>query len=202
MKIARNLALWISLTAFVLLSAVAGAGWTHRLDLFLVRTAQSRASGFLDAAGSLISAPGALEFTGVLLVVLVVGLFLKGRRRLAGRLLLASLIASLVELSLKLLLPVPPVPESLARIEDFAPLATIEQPYPYPSGHMLRSTVLLGAVYLLSRSKGLGAILAVYLAAMGASRIYLGVHWPSDVIGGFLLGVVALAWAFKPEKKP
>ena len=202
MKIARNLALWISLTAFVLLSAVAGAGWTHRLDLFLVRTAQSRASGFLDAAGSLISAPGALEFTGVLLVVLVVGLFLNGRRRLAGRLLLASLIASLVELSLKLLLPVPPVPESLARIEDFAPLATIEQPYPYPSGHMLRSTVLLGAVYLLSRSKGLGAILAVYLAAMGASRIYLGVHWPSDVIGGFLLGVVALAWAFKPEKKP
>ena len=202
MKIARNLALWISLTAFVLLSAVAGAGWTHRLDLFLVRTAQSRASGFLDAAGSLISAPGALEFTGVLLVVLVVGLFLKGRRRLAGRLLLASLIASLVELSLKLLLPVPPVPESLARIEDFAPRATIEQPYPYPSGHMLRSTVLLGAVYLLSRSKGLGAILAVYLAAMGASRIYLGVHWPSDVIGGFLLGVVALAWAFKPENKP
>lgn len=202
MKIARNPAFWISLTAFASLSAVAGAGWTYRPDLYLVHAAQSRASVLLDAAASLISAPGALEFTGVLLVVLVAGLFLKGRRRLAGRLFLASLIASLVELSLKMLLPVPPIPESLARIEDFAPLAAVEQPYPYPSGHMLRATVLLGAVYLLSRSKGLGAIFALYLAAMGASRIYLGTHWPSDVIGGFLLGVVALAWAFGPEKKP
>lgn len=202
MRNARSQVLGISLTAFALLSGVAGAGWTHRPDLSVILAVQSRASGFLDAAGSLISAAGALEFTGVLLMVIVAGMFLKGRRRLAGRLLFAFLIASLVELSLKMLLPVPPIPERLARIEDFAPLAAVEQPYPYPSGHMLRSTVLLGAVYLLSKSRGLGAIFALYLAAMGISRIYLGVHWPSDVIGGFLLGVVALAWAFKAEKKP
>jgi len=40
------------------------------------------------------------------------------------------------------------------------------------------------------RAVQVGLILVV--AAMGASRVYLGVHWPSDVIGSYVLGVLAL----------
>ncbi|MCH7606451.1 MAG: phosphatase PAP2 family protein [Chloroflexi bacterium] len=70
----------------------------------------------------------------------------------------------------------------------------------FPSGHSLYAFIFGGLLILLvgklvpipalrySLQIGLGAL----ILAMGASRVYLGVHWPSDVLGGFLFGAVAL----------
>jgi membrane-associated phospholipid phosphatase len=180
---------------------VAGSGWLYGPDIFLIRAAQSRPSGLLDALSGFFSALGALELTGVLLFMLVAGLYKCGRWRLAGRLLLAFLATGLLEYLLKQFLPVPPVPPELGRTEDFAPLAAVDYSYPYPSGHALRSTILLGTVYLLSRNGFLRAAIALALLGLLASRVYLGVHWTSDVMGGALLGAIAVLWALSKEDR-
>jgi len=75
----------------------------------------------------------------------------------------------------------------------------------YPSGHVLAFTVFFGfLLYLLFKKTKyingeiIPAILLILLiAAIGLSRIYLGVHWASDVLGGYLLGVLWLMLAIK-----
>lgn len=185
----------------MLLSVAAGTGLLYGPDVYVIGITQSRPSGFLDAFGMSLSTLGGLEITAGLLLALVAGLSLKGRRRLAGRLLLAFLATGLVEYVLKQLLPVPAVPQDLVQIGDLVPLATVEHSYPYPSGHAIRATVLLGAAYLLSGNSILRAGIALVLLGLLASRVYLGVHWTSDVMGGALLGAAALAWAFRKEDR-
>jgi undecaprenyl-diphosphatase len=71
----------------------------------------------------------------------------------------------------------------------------------FPSGHALNATVVLGlAAYLVMlgrrhlRSKLLvAAAVAVVVLAMGLSRVWLGHHWLTDVMAGWLIGLAWLA---------
>lgn len=77
-------------------------------------------------------------------------------------------------------------------------LGTLDTSYSFPSGHTLSSAVLLAVlVWLLwpatSRLArgGLVATAGVLAVGIGASRLYLGYHWLTDVIAS---GLVAVAW--------
>src|SRR3712207_6050542 len=139
--------------AFALLSAAAGARLLRPVDVWALHVAQLRTSEALDAAGGLLSVPGDLEYAGTALVVLSAVLFLGGRRVLAGRLLAVFVATGLVEFAMKMLVPQVPMPEETARSTDPSPVFEVAYPYPYPSGHMLRSVILLGAVYVLWPNK-------------------------------------------------
>lgn len=72
--------------------------------------------------------------------------------------------------------------------------------YSFPSGHTFGATVLYGLLIQLawfSLTQPLNVIVAVLLTILillvGISRVILGAHFPSDVLAGWLLGIVALA---------
>jgi membrane-associated phospholipid phosphatase len=73
----------------------------------------------------------------------------------------------------------------------------------FPSGHAMTATVVCGLLLWLLHHHGAGRALwrtavtvaAVSVTGVGVTRVWLGVHWASDVVAGWLLGglVVVLA---------
>ena len=78
---------------------------------------------------------------------------------------------------------------------------TPPESYSFPSGHALFSACFYGALawMLAARTRNAGACAAIWtaalalIAAIGLSRVYLGVHYPTDVIGGYLVAAFWLA---------
>lgn len=83
----------------------------------------------------------------------------------------------------------------------------VETNQSYPSGHALGSTVLATVLValVLPLLRWIFRVVVIVLAAcfvlaVGVSRLYLGVHWSSDVLAGFLFGGcwLALCLTFRP----
>ena len=82
--------------------------------------------------------------------------------------------------------------EAFARIRpDVVPHLDVVQDFSYPSGHAAgAATLFITAALLIGVQRPRFAIIAalVLTAIMGMTRIWLGVHYPSDVIGGWIWG--------------
>ncbi len=71
----------------------------------------------------------------------------------------------------------------------------------FPSGHTQNSVVLWGYLGVQVRRRWLWVIVALMLVLIPLSRVYLGVHFPTDLLGGYAIGaaLLMLATAFVPR---
>lgn len=90
--------------------------------------------------------------------------------------------------------------------QDWADPAT---GFSFPSGHSTDSFLAAAVIaWLVARRLRAGTagrtaiwlVASLYVLAVGASRIYLGVHWPTDVLGGWTFATVWLATALALER--
>lgn len=74
----------------------------------------------------------------------------------------------------------------------------MEKSYSFPSGHAMISVLFFGSIiylvnkYNLKYKKLITFSLSTFILLIGISRIYLGVHYLTDVVGGYLLGFIVL----------
>lgn len=96
------------------------------------------------------------------------------------------------------------------RPDDLQALVVVDG-YSFPSGHVAVTTILflLIAHYLLgvARFKKYQSLFYIWaffiVVAVALSRVYLGVHWPSDTLAGFILGLGGwglIIWLFPQGK--
>lgn len=183
----------LSVAALISLTPGVMAGRTTRFDERVLLWMDGRAHPALDRAAVEVTALGDVVVVAAISLVAGTLLWLLGRRAYA--VLLAAAVGGAWALAsvLKLVFDRP-----RPRLFEWGTHEVTSSSY--PSGHATLSMVLLAAlVYIIHRlSPRRGTVLAALLLAgaavllVGASRLYLGVHYPSDVMAGYAVG---FSWA-------
>ncbi len=121
-------------------------------------------------------------------------LWLLGRRRQAVALAAALVVLPLAQHGIK---------EAVDRARPSPDLVDVRSGFSspsFPAGHVMSPTLLYGFLLYLSLRTGLprigtaavGAWSAAVLVLSAPANVYMGVHWPSDVLGGYVWGAALL----------
>ncbi|MGN1044678.1 MAG: phosphatase PAP2 family protein [Candidatus Methanomethylophilaceae archaeon] len=155
--------------------------------LFWIRDNMS--CGFLDAVMPIVSkicTADIVWFAAALLMIC------DRRTRKAGTFMLLALLISVVISNLVLKPAV-----GRLRPYDALDVPIIVSPsaeYSFPSGHATGVTVV-ASVLLMSGYRRTGCCMCVFAAIVMFSRMYLFMHYPTDIIGGVFAGIAAVAFA-------
>ena len=178
----------LALVLFSWLAEEVFEGGATRFDIAVRAWVHQFASPTLTSAMMVISALGSQGLAVAVIIAIVIFLRLKWRRAAIG--LLFTVAGGLVlELTLKY---------AFHRSRPAPFFGAVPHTYSFPSGHSLMSFCVYGVLAgLLSHRVRTAAVrvmvwivAAALIVVIGVSRIYLGVHYPSDVLAGYLAAAV------------
>ena len=173
------------------LCALVAVGALHQVDRALLDLIQSVRAPWLDVSASAVGIFGQAEVTGGIALGLAVARLRRRQRDAWVPLLLVAVAA--IEIAIKTFVPQAMPPRELERAVELAPFVHVAFAGAFPSGHVARTAFLAGIV----RTPKWLAVGAV--ALMMVTRVYLAEHWPSDVLGGLLLGLLVAQVALVAE---
>jgi membrane-associated phospholipid phosphatase len=191
---AQSLLLAAALAASLL--AVLGRAYGQLpLDLEITRWVQGLTVPGLDAFLHGVSWIGYPPQSNVIWGAVIVLLFLVGWRLESFGFLMAAAGSAILWFAIVPLVDRPRPSPDLVRVTTELHTGS------YPSGHVLNLTAIFGFLIFLAIQRiensvlrlAASVILAVPLLTVGIARVWDGAHWPTDVLGGYLIGAVWLA---------
>jgi membrane-associated phospholipid phosphatase len=164
------------------------------IDLWITHTVQTFHPVWFIALMVLVSWPGYLPQTIFIVLLFVLVLYLRGLRWTAITSCGGAIGESALNVAIKLLIHRPRPKATLVYVMQ------VLNSYSFPSGHVMFYSVFFGflifIIYSRLKVSLFRNLLLVFFGSLvglvGVSRIYLGEHWASDVLGGYLLGSLCL----------
>ncbi|HEX9475219.1 MAG TPA: phosphatase PAP2 family protein [Candidatus Dormibacteraeota bacterium] len=200
---ARLVAAALLAVAYVALTMAIAGGEFNTLDRQVLQAMSSVWSEPLHPLFQAIAELGGLELTTILMIGLAVFLFRRGFGADAWAV-LAFVAAQGLEVLYKANLQHLGPPRSVSHADGPSITELVSQSGPlansFPSGHMVRAVIAYGLIaFVVNRlapwplARALAFPIATAIIVLLAfDRLYLDVHWESDVLGGLLLGAIGL----------
>lgn len=134
---------------------------------------------------SFICSPKMMVIINILLFIIFIV-----KKKLANLIIIISSLVSVIFNNLVKIIVRRPRPNILNLVN--------EGTYSFPSGHSMISILFFGSIiYLLNKNnnkyrKTLTCIIIIFILLVGLSRLYLGIHFLTDVLSGYILGLLLL----------
>ncbi len=179
------IAVFISITILVCMEA------TVKVDMTVTNFIHRNISGELHTILEVITFVGGIRILPLIILAISLILVAVKKRNFAILILFNSILSTCSYAIIKNIIQRP-------RPSVF--LFINETGYSFPSGHATNNMAFYGMLiclaYIYIKNKKLKAlvigILSLWILIMGTTRIYFNVHYPSDVIAGFILGIICI----------
>ncbi len=187
-------ALVVVAAAFAVLTFLVKTMPTFAIDLQIARAIQSIHFPSFALLMSLVSWPGFGPQDVIIVGLIILLIYAFGLRWEAVMALIAALFTTGINVLVKDLVQRPRPTPNLVNV--FAKLTS----YSFPSGHVMFYLGFFGFIWFLAftllkpslKRSLLLVFFGILIVLIGISRVYLGEHWPSDVLGSYLLGSLTL----------
>jgi undecaprenyl-diphosphatase len=178
------------------------------LDAGILQALEAARSTRATEAVVAITTVGRGLVTAAIVVLVAVWLSVRGHRKEAAFLVVANLGSVILSLGLQDVFARPRPP-----LDVVTPITSPES-FSFPSGHALSAMVLYTSLAMIAAGLGLPrlkraliALALIVVPTMGFTRLYLGVHYPGDVVGGWALGaswvwLVYLGYLIRTQNVP